>query len=77
MLMFTMFRIDYIFDHDAVRSIDLIEITHSQRFLGRYDLHIKAGLFFDFTKRCLYRVFVEIDMSARGEPFLNLFMPMQ
>ena len=75
--MLTVFGIDYIFDHDAVRGIDLIEITHPQRLLGRYDLHIKPGLFFDFTKRCLYRVFVEIDMSAGGEPFLHLFMPMQ
>ena len=51
--------------------------VHLQRLLRRYDLNIKAGLFFDFTKRCLYRVFVEIDMSAGGEPFLHLFMPMQ
>ena len=74
--MLTVFGIDYIFDHDAVRGIDLLKITYLQRFLGWHDLNIKAGLFFDFAKRCLHRVFVGIDMSAWWEPFLNFFMPM-
>jgi hypothetical protein len=63
-LVFAVFFVDDIFDHDAVWRCDLFEIAYDDFGLGWDDFDVEAGFFFDFTKSRLDRVFVGIDVTA-------------
>ena len=74
-LVFAVFFVDYIFDHDAVWCGDLFEVADDDFGLSWDDFYVEAGFFFDFTKGRLDGVFVGVDVSTGWEPFLNLFVP--
>lgn len=51
-----------------------------RREISRYgsdERHVEPRLLFCFAERSLIRVFVELDMAAWREPYIELFMPMQ
>ena len=76
-LVFTVFFIDNIFDHDAVGSVYLLQIADNERRVGRHDFYVEAGFFFDFSEGGLNRIFVGIDMSAGRQPFLHFLVPVE
>ena len=76
-LVFAVFFVDYIFDHDAVWCCDLFEVGDFDFFVSWDDFDVEAGFFFDFTKGGLNGVFVGVDVSTGWEPFLNLFVPVK
>ena len=76
-LVFAVFLVDHIFDHDAVWRGDLLEVGDFDSFVRWDDFYVEAGFFFDFTKSRLGGIFVGIDMTSGREPFLNLFVPVK